>query len=38
MDKYDIIDLVRAYIGVLLISIDAINGWKVCNWIIERFI
>ncbi len=32
MSKRDIIELGRAYLGVVLISIDAFCGWNVTNY------
>jgi len=35
MEKTDIIELVRGYLGVLLITIDGCRGWVVTNAIIN---
>lgn len=36
--KADIKGLALGYLGIFLITADAINGWTVCNFIVDNIL
>lgn len=38
MDKIDVIELGRGYLGAFLLFLDGWNGWVVTNWLHSQWL